>query len=350
MFFICEQGLDATPEGILQTLMVFLISCAFKPPATVEKMCEQMKKDRLHAATGSLCLFVVFVASVLGSCFFSSRYVGGLCLGKPPSEGKLEMLGSAVTTDARLGSGTTRPAVLIVFDASTLPASLAFTTSGSTQSIKLRVELSLRLDEGTTVVAHGLVSGVGVLGEDGECRSDNDGDEENQREDSVEDEEEDTHDTIDQARKLKKQMAMLKALVFLSILDDEEGDGLECATTLTEGDKHALEKEVSQDWDDEVVGSGLELDVEEAPLVKRDGIRIEDVGRVLVHRDGTTGKTDDLGRSPGEYANHSEDSEDGKNDFGSRVTLGELPETENDHLRETDENQTEKNTFENGGP
>lgn len=69
-----------------------------------------------------------------------------------------------------------------------------------------------------------------------------------------------------------------------------------------------------------------------------------------MHRDGTTGKTDDLGRSPGEYANHSEDSEDGKNDFGSRVTLGELPETENDHLRETDEDQTEKNTLENGGP
>lgn len=71
--------------------------------------------------------------------------------------------GGAVATDARLGGGTTRPAVLIIFDASTLPSALAFTTSSSTQCVELSVELSLRLDEGATVVAHGLVSGVGVL-------------------------------------------------------------------------------------------------------------------------------------------------------------------------------------------
>jgi len=69
-----------------------------------------------------------------------------------------------------------------------------------------------------------------------------------------------------------------------------------------------------------------------------------------VHRDGTAGEANDLGRSPGEYADHCEDSEGSKNDFGSRVTLGEFPETKNDHLRETDENQTEKNTLENGSP
>lgn len=106
----------------------------------------------------------------------------------------------AVTTNARLGSGATRPAILIVFNASALPATLTFTASGDTQCIELSVELSLRLDEGATVIAHRLVSGVGVLGEDGECRSDNDGNEEDERENGVENEEEDAHDTIDQTR------------------------------------------------------------------------------------------------------------------------------------------------------
>jgi len=204
--------------------------------------------------------------------------------------------GRAVTTNTRLGSGTTRPAILIVFDASALPASLALATSGGTQRIELSVELSLRLDEGTTVITHGLVSGVGVLGEDGECRSDNDGDEEDERENGVEDEEEDAHDTIDQARQgedsseeeqengveeveeADENVENVGLLVHVRRedtdddeedgLDDEEGNGLKCAIVLTKGDKHALEEEVSQNGDDEVVGSSLELDVEETPLVK----------------------------------------------------------------------------------
>ena len=44
--------------------------------------------------------------------------------------------------------------------------------SGSTQGIKLGGELCLRLDERATVVSHGLVACVGVLGNNGVDRSD----------------------------------------------------------------------------------------------------------------------------------------------------------------------------------
>lgn len=229
----------------------------------------------------------------------------------------------AVATNARLGGGATRPTVLVVFDTGTLPSTLAFTTSGGTQCVELSVELSLGLDKGTTVIAHGLVSGVRVLGEDGECRSDKERDEENKREDGVEEEEEDSHNTVDQTRQAEdageeKQedgveevqgadgnVEGIGLLVHVRSentddneedgLDDEEGNGLESAVALTKSDEHSLEKKVSQDGDDEVVGSSLELNVEETPLVKRDRIRVEDVSWVLVHRHGTTGKTNNLG-------------------------------------------------------
>jgi len=229
----------------------------------------------------------------------------------------------AVAANARLGSGTTRPTVLIVLNASALPATLAFTTSGSTQCVELGVELSLGLDKRTAVVAHGLVSGVGVLGEDGECRSDKNGDQKNKGEDGVEDEEEDTHDSIDQTRQgedageeeqedgveeveeADENVENVGLLVHVGCedadddeedgLDDEEGDSLKGAATLAKSDKHTLEEEVTQDGNNEVVCSGLELDVEETPLVKRNWIRVEDVGGILVHRHGTTGKTNDLG-------------------------------------------------------
>lgn len=229
----------------------------------------------------------------------------------------------AVATNAGLGSGTTRPTVLVVFDASTLPATLAFAASGGTQGVKLSVELSLGLDEGTAVITHGLISGVGVLGEDGESRSDKNGDQKDKGENGVEDEEEDTHDSVDQTRQgedageeeqedgveeveeADEDVENVGLLVHVGCedtddneedgLDYEEGDGLEGAAALAKSDKHTLEEEVTQDGDDEVVCSGLELDVEETPLVKRNGIRVEDVSRVLVHRHGATGKTNDLG-------------------------------------------------------
>lgn len=121
-------------------------------------------------------------------------------------------------------------------------------------------------------------------------------------------------------------------------------------TPLSQSNKHGLDEDVSEDWDDEVIRSGLELDIEEAPLVERDRVGVQDVGWVLVHGNGALGNPDDLGRRPAENADHSDQGEDGQNDLTSRVALCKLPEAQDHHLGETDEDDTEQNALEHSSP
>lgn len=76
-------------------------------------------------------------------------------------------------------------------------SALALAACGSAQSVKLGGKLSLRLDEGSAVIAHRLVTRVGVLGEEGEARRDEEHEQEHQREGGIEYEEDDSHDTSD---------------------------------------------------------------------------------------------------------------------------------------------------------
>ena len=70
---------------------------------------------------------------------------------------------------------------------------------GGAEGVELGVQVVLRLDEGAAVVAHGLVAGVGVFGEDGDDGGDEDEQEEDEGEGGVVDEEDDAHDAADEA-------------------------------------------------------------------------------------------------------------------------------------------------------
>lgn len=89
--------------------------------------------------------------------------------------------------------------VIIVIDARSRltvgMSSLALTTSSGTKGIELGGQLSLRFDERATVIAHWLIASVGVLGEQGESRRDEEHDEKHKRESGVDDEEDDAHDS-----------------------------------------------------------------------------------------------------------------------------------------------------------
>jgi hypothetical protein len=128
-------------------------------------------------------------------------------------------------------------------------------------------------------------------------------------------------------------------------LDQDKSDSLGLAAALSETDEHGLDEQVSEPWNDEPVSGSLKLDVEETPLVESNGVRVEDVGRVLVHGNGALRNANDLGRGPRKYADHGENGQNGENDETSGVALSKLPEAKHHHLRETDEDNTEENTL-----
>lgn len=106
---------------------------------------------------------------------------------------------------------------------------------------------------------------------------------------------------------------------------------------MAKADEHALQEDVEQYRYYEEVRGSLELDIEEAPLIERHWVRVEDVGGVLVHSNGALSDADDLGGGPSKNAHHRDDCEDGKCDFAGRVANSEFPEAEDDHLGEADE-------------
>lgn len=69
-----------------------------------------------------------------------------------------------------------------------------------------------------------------------------------------------------------------------------------------------------------------------------------------MHRNATASQTDNLARCPAENGKHAENCEDGQDNNGCRVLLGEFPEAEHDHLWVSDEHDTEQDTLQNSGP
>ncbi|GKT55886.1 hypothetical protein ColTof3_03225 [Colletotrichum tofieldiae] len=123
-------------------------------------------------------------------------------------------------------------------------------------------------------------------------------------------------------------------------------DGLANADALAEGDDGGLDEDVGDEGDDEVVGGGAVLDVEEAPLVDDGGVGEEDVGGVLVGEDGLLGDADDLEGGPDEGEEGAEEEDDGEDDEGGRVGLDELPQAQHGDLREADEAEAEQDALE----
>jgi len=173
--------------------------------------------------------------------------------------------------------------------------------------------LCLRLDEGASIVAHGLVSGIRVFGEESESRRDKNHQEKDESERGVVNKEDDTHDTAydtgliehiaedkdeDGAEEVDSRNSNIEAVSLLVHIwpkhadGDEEGgfnqDQRNClcrSASLSNSNKHSLDENVDQERHNKVVSSGLELHVEESPFVECSGIRVKDVRWVLVHRD-----------------------------------------------------------------
>ena len=75
--------------------------------------------------------------------------------------------------------------------------SLALATSRCAKGIELGGELCLGFDEGSSVIPHRLIAGIGVLCEYGEAGRDQDHEEQDKGKHCVVDEEDDAHDTGD---------------------------------------------------------------------------------------------------------------------------------------------------------
>jgi hypothetical protein len=133
-------------------------------------------------------------------------------------------------------------------------------------------------------------------------------------------------------------------------LNNYECNSLKDSVILSQSNEETLDEDIDQGWYDPEICSGLELNVEESPLIQRYRIRVEDVSRVLVHGNAPARKTDDFGGSPSQDGNHCEDRKDGQDNLSTRVTLGKLPEAENSHLRESDKDDAEHDAFQDSIP
>lgn len=133
-------------------------------------------------------------------------------------------------------------------------------------------------------------------------------------------------------------------------LDDNESNGLCGTVALCETNEHGFHKRIGQDRNDEVVHGCPELDIEKAPLVKSNRIRVQNVSGVLVHDNRALGDANDLGRCPSQDSDHGDDGEYSEDNLTGRVAPGQFPEAENHHLRETDENDTEQDALQNRTP
>ena len=220
-----------------------------------------------------------------------------------------------------------RNGIIVVFDA--WVCSLALATGSRTESVQLGGKLGLGLDERSTVIPHRLVPRIGVLCENGKAGRHQNHDEENKCEHCVHDEENYTHDTSDDrlfmlawsfsslqtctyrlikdlceeqqedgAKEVESSNGDIESIRLLvhvrahdgdtneeRYLDNNESDGLRRTVALCETNKHGFDNGVGQDRNDEVVHVSPKLDIEKAPLVESNGIRVQNVGGVLVHDD-----------------------------------------------------------------
>lgn len=156
--------------------------------------------------------------------------------------------------------------------------------------------------------------------------------------------EEDCADEIDRRNSNIETVDLLVHIRPQNAHSDKEGslnqnqcNGLSSSAPLSEANKHTLNENVNQEWNNEIVSRSLKLNVEETPLVQRNWIRIENICWVLMHGDGALGDANYFGRSPSKDANHSDYCENSQNDFGGGISNRQLPETKNNHLRETNQ-------------
>ena len=260
--------------------------------------------------------------------------------------------------------------IIVVVDSLALAAAAVgvalVAAGGGTQGVEFGgAKVGLGFDEGASVVAHGLVARVGVLGDQGPDRGPDDHEQDDGGKDDVDDEEEDAHDAdgelgdIEDVGEEEEEDDVEEVdagdgdveRVGFSVhvrpedgdgdqqggFDDDESDGLHGARGLAKGDEHALDRYIGEHDEDEVVHGGFELHVQKPPLVERLRVRIEDVCRVLVQGNAAACDAPHLDGCPGENGCDGDDHRDGEHDLGGRVTLGYFPEAEDDHLRETDE-------------
>lgn len=69
-----------------------------------------------------------------------------------------------------------------------------------------------------------------------------------------------------------------------------------------------------------------------------------------MHRNGSLGYPDDFQRCPGKSSSHTEEEEDGEDNFRRRVNLSKLPQTQDAHLGVSNEDYTEHNALQDGEP
>lgn len=261
-----------------------------------------------------------------------------------------------------------------------LVETLLAATSGSRERVQLgsRREVRLRLHERGSVIGHVGVAAIRVVAEDDNDSGDNEHQQQNQRKGSISNPQHDAHNASDESGLVKDlgedhqkdrvdkvdgadgNVERVGALVHPWAKDaggnqgagfnDEKTHGLNGSRVLRKGDEHGLESQVAKVGQDEVIGGGSELHVEEAPLVKCLGVREEDIGRVVVHDDGAAGNHNHLEGGPAERGRHSDQEKDSQDHQGSRIVLGELPQAHDGHGREPDEGKTEQDALEDREP
>lgn len=131
---------------------------------------------------------------------------------------------------------------------------------------------------------------------------------------------------------------------------NHQSDCLSGTATLSEGNEQPLHKDIGQEWDDEIVGRGAELDVEETPFVQSRRVRVENVGWVLMHSNRAFGDSEHLEGGPRQGDCHGDKEEEREDYFRRRVSLCELPKTKDDDLRIANEYDAEQNALEHNLP
>ena len=89
-------------------------------------------------------------------------------------------------------------------------------------------------------------------------------------------------------------------------LDDEQTNRLYLGRALSECNEDGLGKNVAKDGQDKVVCCSAELHVQKPPFVKGLGVRVQNVGGVLVQGDGSLGDTYHLESCPDEGKRHDD--------------------------------------------
>ncbi|KAI6774427.1 hypothetical protein HG531_001276 [Fusarium graminearum] len=233
------------------------------------------------------------------------------------------------------------------------------TTGGGSQSLELRhcVKLGgrLGLHEGCSIISHELVSRIWILSPKHQRTRYDDHKEEDKRECGIDDKEDkpgdrrahsghtqnvgknEEADGVEEVEHEDGNVKRVHALVHegthdtcgdqSSHLDDDEGNRLNCAVLLAQGDKHALDKDIGKLGHDKVVAS----------CSSDDWVAV-------------SGKGDNLECCQCEGDCDGKEEEDSQDYQGSRVNLSEFPERKNSDGSKAHEGKPKKDAFEECAP